>query len=162
MAIEVRATPLSRPPDAPVDAAAEERLLPWAWAAERLTAARTYMVSTARPDGRPHAMPVWGVWVDDAFYFLSEPRSVKAHNLRANARCVISTERAGDAVVLEGHAARIRGAEVPAAAAAVYRAKYQWVFDADGESVHVVRPTVAFGFVEQADFNASATRWTFA
>ncbi|MSQ36291.1 MAG: pyridoxamine 5'-phosphate oxidase [Dehalococcoidia bacterium] len=146
MAPDVHATPLNRPPAAPVDAAAAARLLPWSWAEARLAAARMYVVSTTRPDGRPHAMPVWGVWVDGAFYFLSEPGSVKARNLRANPRCVVSTEAAGDAVVLEGSAARIRGADVLAAAA--YREKYAWAFDAEGESVHVVRPTAAFGFIE--------------
>ena len=44
----------------------EEGMLSWGWAVERLVAARNYWVSTTRPDGRPHAMPVWGVWLDDA------------------------------------------------------------------------------------------------
>ena len=44
-------------------------LLPWSWAAERLAQSRNYYVATARPDGRPHAMPVWGIWLDDVFYF---------------------------------------------------------------------------------------------
>ena len=44
----------------------EEGMLRWNWAAERLEQARNYWVSTSRPDGRPHAMPVWGIWLDDA------------------------------------------------------------------------------------------------
>jgi hypothetical protein len=107
-------------------------------------------------------MPVWGVWVANGFYFLSEPHSVKARNLAANPRCVVTTEARGDAVVLEGSAARVSGAVALRAAVEAYRAKYDWPFDPDGGSAHVMRPAVAFGFVEQADFDATATRWTFA
>ncbi|HEU4760074.1 MAG TPA: pyridoxamine 5'-phosphate oxidase family protein, partial [Dehalococcoidia bacterium] len=47
----------------------DEGLLPWAWAEERLAKSHNYWVATARPDGRPHAMPVWAVWLDDRLYF---------------------------------------------------------------------------------------------
>ena len=47
----------------------EGDLLPWSWAEERLTAADNFWFSTARPDGRPHAMPAWGVWLDGGLYF---------------------------------------------------------------------------------------------
>ena len=48
-------------------AAADEGsgLLPWSWAAQRLTSAQNYWVASIRPDsGAPHAMPVWGMWDD--------------------------------------------------------------------------------------------------
>ena len=35
----------------------------------RLRAAMSYWIATTRPDGRPHAAPVWGVWLDDALWF---------------------------------------------------------------------------------------------
>jgi len=38
-------------------------LLAWEKAAARFAAARNYWVSTASATGRPHAMPVWGVWL---------------------------------------------------------------------------------------------------
>jgi hypothetical protein len=41
-------------------------LLPWSWAEQRLLASRNYWVATSWPDGRPHVMPVWGVWHDGA------------------------------------------------------------------------------------------------
>src|SRR5438552_1782767 len=47
-------------------------LLPWRWAKERLERGRAYFVSTAAPDGKPHVMPVWGVWFSDAFFFSTE------------------------------------------------------------------------------------------
>ncbi len=39
-------------------------LLPWSWARSRLEHSRNYWVATTWPDGRPHVMPVWGVWQD--------------------------------------------------------------------------------------------------
>jgi len=34
-------------------------------------------------------VPVWGVWLDDAFYFSSGAKSRKARNLAANPNCVV-------------------------------------------------------------------------
>ena len=43
-------------------------LLAWSWAEERLAASNDDWVTTARADGRPHVTPVWGAWLDDAFW----------------------------------------------------------------------------------------------
>src|SRR6266487_2885480 len=77
-------------------------LLPWSWAEERLTASRNYWVASSWPDGRPHAMPVWGVWDAGAFWFSSSRRSRKARNLDFYPRCVVTTENAVEPVVVEG------------------------------------------------------------
>jgi hypothetical protein len=37
-------------------------LLPWKWAVKTLTESREYWIVTVRPDGRPHAMIIWGVY----------------------------------------------------------------------------------------------------
>jgi hypothetical protein len=39
-------------------------MVSWRWAIERLADSRNYWISTTRRDGRPHAMPVWGVVAD--------------------------------------------------------------------------------------------------
>ena len=77
-------------------------LLPWQHVSEQMAAARNYWIGTVRPDGRPHATPVWGVWVDETFYFGMGPRSVKARNLAANPALVVHLESGDDVVVLEG------------------------------------------------------------
>ena len=50
---------------------ADATAMPWAEATRRLTEDRssTFWLATARPDGRPHVVPVWAVWLDDALYF---------------------------------------------------------------------------------------------
>lgn len=48
--------------------------LPWSWAAERLMANRNFWVVTVSAGGRPHAMPVWGVWDEaETSFAFSEP-----------------------------------------------------------------------------------------
>src|SRR5581483_3476747 len=75
---------------------------PWKWAADRLRRSRQYWIATTRPDGAPHLMIVWGVWLDDSFWFSTGAASRKARNLAANPGCAIGTDDAGEAVVMEG------------------------------------------------------------
>ena len=51
---------------------------------ERLAQERNIWISTVRPDGRPHIVPVWFVSVDKRIYVCIEPQSVKGRNLAAN------------------------------------------------------------------------------
>jgi pyridoxine/pyridoxamine 5'-phosphate oxidase len=77
-------------------------LLPWKWAAERLKKSRQYWIATTRPDGAPHLMIIWGLWLEDAFWFSTGATSRKARNLAGNPKCVIGTDNAAEAVILEG------------------------------------------------------------
>src|SRR3954470_23508820 len=82
-------------------------LLPWSEAERRLTVAHDYWCATVCPDGRPHVMPVWGVWLDGRLWFSSGLRSRKARNLAADQRCTITTDDAHRPVVIEGTAERL-------------------------------------------------------
>ena len=54
---------------------ATSALLPWSWAAERLTGARNYWVATVRPDGRPHCRPLWASGSGRALVHTGSPPS---------------------------------------------------------------------------------------
>src|SRR4051812_36527954 len=99
-------------------------LMPWTWAEERLVKSHNYYVMTVRPDATPHAMPVWGIWVDNRFYFSTGAQSVKARNLAANTSCVICTEKAAEAVVVEGTASPMTEPERLKQIAPHYAKKY--------------------------------------
>jgi len=140
-------------------------LLPWSWAEERLATSHDYWVATVWPDGRPHVMPVWGVWLDGAVWFSSSGRSRKARNLAADARCVVTTDRAQEPVVVEGRAERVGDLEVIGRFLAASNAKYATDYGLDFLDPAVnatfrVRPSWVFGLVE-ADFGGSPTRWVF-
>ena len=157
--------PQASRPDMPeyglLDAGQGRGLLPWQWAQERLEAAFRYWVATTRPDGRPHAAPVWGIWWENAFYFSTGRRSRKARNLAQNPNSVVSIEVGSEAVIVEGTAELINDADTLKRLAPIYAGKYGVGFTEDSP-VFVVRPVVVFGFIDdQAEFSGSATRWRF-
>jgi len=136
-------------------------LLPWKWAEQRLARSHNYWITTTRPDGRPHTMLVWGVWVDGCFYFSTGAQSRKARNLAANPHCVICTEKAAEAVIVEGTASTTADAGLLANVSPVYAKKYKpWKLDPSMGPIFQVRPDVVFGLREKT-FKA-ATRWVFA
>jgi nitroimidazol reductase NimA-like FMN-containing flavoprotein (pyridoxamine 5'-phosphate oxidase superfamily) len=76
--------------------------LAWERVHARLVDALRYWLATVRPDGRPHVVPVDGVWLDDACWFGGHPDTVKLRNLRRNPKAVIHLEPAERAVIVEG------------------------------------------------------------
>ena len=137
-------------------------LLPWSWAVERLVGAHTYWIATTRPNGRPHVMPVWGLWLDDAFYFSTGRNSRKARNLAANAECVVTLDHSGEQVIIEGVAHEATDTLILKQCWEAYNAKYHWDVEGMNEPFFAVRPRVAFGFIENDEaFTTTATRWLF-
>ena len=141
-------------------------LLPWSWAEQRLVTARNYWLSTAWPDGRPHMMPVWGMWQDDAFWFSSSNRSRKARNLGSDPRCTVATGDPENPVVLEGLAARVTEPDVLQKFLDWENAKYATDYtldmvDPNANSCFRVAPLWAFG-IRHDDFTGSPTRWRFS
>jgi len=121
-------------------------LLPRDWAVERLTESHNYWVATTRPDGRPHVMPVWGIWVESVFYFSTGRESRKSKNLVANPYCVTCTEKAEEAAVLEGRAEEVTSAAMLKGLGGPYHKKYKpWKLDPSLGPVYAVRPQVVFG-----------------
>ena len=74
-------------------------LLPWKWATQRLKKSRQYWIATTRPDGAPHLMIIWGIWLEDAFWFSTGASSRKARNLAGSPKCVIGTDNAAQAAL---------------------------------------------------------------
>jgi hypothetical protein len=151
-----------------LDAGAGRGLLPWSWATERMAKSHNYWVATTRPDGRPHVMPVWGVWLGDAepggaFYFSTGKNTRKAQNLAANPSCVVCAESADEAIIVEGVVEPVDDPSLYARFADAYKAKYDWPVEQETAPAYVVRPRTAFAFIENADdFAGSATRWRFS
>ncbi len=133
-------------------------LLPWTTVAQALTESRNYWLATTRPDGRPHCVPVWGVWADGALYFGSDPRSRKGRNLQADPRVCVHLESGDDVVIVEGVVQEVSGDEL-ASPSRAYAAKYE-LPGGLGSAALMVRPHVAFAWREK-DFPGSATRWRF-
>ncbi len=134
-------------------------LLQWSWAVDRLGAERQFWLATVRADGRPHLAPVWGVWVAGAFWFGTDPESVKGRNLARDARCSVSTESGIETVILEGRATLRDYDDLPEALADTYFEKY--AFKLPVGPVYGMEPSVVLGFRE-TEFPETATRWSLA
>lgn len=133
-------------------------LIPWAQSREQLVSAHNYWLATVRPDGRPHVMPLWAVWLDDRLYFATDPTSRKGRNLTTQPCVSLHLESGDDVVILEGRAEVVDDPKLLARIADVYEAKYAYRPGAEG--FHGVRPHLAFAWRER-DFPASATRYAF-
>jgi len=144
--------------------------LPWSWAAERLVPNRNYWVVTATADGRPHALPVWGVWDDDEhrFAFSCGPRSRKARNLAANPQMVATVDDTVECISVEGRATLVEDPERLGVWVERYLAKYRPISpELDGDFIAAnllweLVPDRAVAVIERVpEFTTRATRWVF-
>lgn len=137
-------------------------LLTWTWVTDRLASARNYWLGTTRPDGRPHSMPVWGLWLDEKFYFSTGRGSRKARNLAVNSDVVIHLESGDEAVILEGWLEKVHDAAKLVIYADAYKKKYGFRPDPEdpGSLTYRLYPRAAFAWLE-SDFPKTATRWQF-
>ncbi len=137
-------------------------LLPWDWAAERLERAHNYWVATASKEGRPHAAPIWGLWLDERFYFSTARASRKGRNLAANPRAVVHLESGDEVVIVEGEVKEVIGRNSLDRLALAYGEKYtlEIAFTDPGSVVYALTPSRAFAWRE-SDYPESATRFSF-
>jgi pyridoxamine 5'-phosphate oxidase-like protein len=139
-------------------ASGSDGTMPWSWVVEQCVAARNYWVCTTRADGRPHAMPVWGLWFDDAIVFSTDPQSLKARNFLARPDVVVHLESGDDVVIVEGRVEPFDRGGMGRFCDA-YEAKYAHrPSETETEGVYVVRPVRVLAWREQ-DFPTSATRF---
>ena len=139
-------------------ASGAEGQVAWDWVVEQCMASRNYWVCTTRADGRPHAMPVWGLWLEGRVVFSTDPSSLKARNFLARPDVVIHLESGDEVVVVEGRVEAMAAELLPAFLDA-YEEKYDYRPNAEQtEGVYQVRPARVLAWREQ-DFPSSATRF---
>jgi ribosomal protein L24E len=145
-------------------------LLPWSWAEQRLKKSHNYWITTVRtddsPQASPHTMVVWALWQDGQLLFSTGSKSRKARNLERNPKCVVCTEHAHEAIVVEG-VAEIADVAARSKFLRVYEKKYKFDMSsmkgdilAMKEPVFAVRPLVVFALWEK-HFQTKSTRWKF-
>ncbi|MFB4297312.1 pyridoxamine 5'-phosphate oxidase family protein [Actinomadura sp. NTSP31] len=162
------AEPLSSPSGVPLTA------LTWAEVRSRLAAHETYLLATSGQGGRPHVVPVLGVWLDGTVCFNTGRHSRKARDLDGNNGCAVTVPGHDVDLVLEGTAQEVRDAALLQRIAELFLAKYPWwhpvvrggefydpadtAFE-DPKQVFATMPTTVFAFGKEKGF--SATRWRF-
>lgn len=86
----------------PAEYGKPSRLLAWDVVVARLDAAPHYWLATVRPDGRPHVVPLDGLWLDNRWYFGGSDQAVRHRNLKSNPSASLHLDDAGSAVIVEG------------------------------------------------------------
>ncbi|MCA9874831.1 MAG: pyridoxamine 5'-phosphate oxidase family protein [Anaerolineales bacterium] len=143
---------------------AADGLLAWEHVSRQLAEARNYWLCTTRPDGRPHAAPVWGLWLDETFYFGTGQNSVKGRNLAHNPAVSLHLESGDDVVILEGAVAEVTDRPLLRHIYDLYGQKYGLDMSESAEEgagpTYALRPAIAFAWLER-DFPNTATRFSF-
>lgn len=144
----------------------DDDLLEWGEVERRLTASKHYWIASVRPDGRPHTIPRWGVWVDGRFWYDGAPDTVHARNAEQNRAVTLTLEDGKEAVIVEGssHATRADaeglGPRLAAAFAKYHDDGYAPEADAwtgeDGGGLRVITPEKAMVWF---DFPGDVTRF---
>jgi len=142
-----------------------DSLLPWSYVEERVRVASNYWITTVGPDGRPHARPVDGVWIDGALCFGGSPETRWVRNLMANPSISVHLSSEAEAIILEGTAEYVTDPShsLAAQSMAASREKYPQYFSGNDVSFRpfwALRPTTAFAWTLQG-FPRGATRWRF-
>ena len=144
---------------------AEENGIPWARVERRLRNSETYWLATTRPDGRPHSMPVHGLWQQRCFWFGTGRDSVKGRNLASNPRAVVHLESAGDVVIVEGAAEPVADEALLRSVLPQLAGKYgvgeEELGLGDARSagaLYLLRPAVVHAWLEGA-FPQTRSRW---
>jgi nitroimidazol reductase NimA-like FMN-containing flavoprotein (pyridoxamine 5'-phosphate oxidase superfamily) len=107
-------------------------MVPWSHVEQRLAAARNYWICSVRPNGKPHVIPVWAVWVDGYIYFDGSPETRHARNIAHNPNIAVHLESGDEVLIVEGTVEMLKtvAPEFGKRLAQTYSAKYA----ADGYS----------------------------
>jgi PPOX class probable F420-dependent enzyme len=102
----------------------------------RLQTEQNLWLATVRPDGSPHLVPIWFVWVAGKIYLCTGTDSVKVRNAKQNPRVSIALEDGSQPIVIEGLARPIEQAD--SAVLAEFQRKYDWDITSDETYTQVI------------------------
>jgi len=74
----------------------------WEWVASQLTESKHYWLCSVRPDGRPHVVPRWGVFIDNKLYYDGSTETRHARNILENPHITLNLESGEKAIIMEG------------------------------------------------------------
>lgn len=145
-----------------------EGLLTWADVEPRLEQSLHYWISSVRPDGTPHSVPRWGVWLDGRFWYDGAPTTRHTRNVQRNPAVTLTLESGTEVVIVEGTSGASRadaddlGARLAEAFGKYAQSGYtpgpdSWS-GADGGGLRVITPRRAMAWFA---FPKDCTRFTF-
>ena len=118
---------------------------------KRLNEKENIWFCSVRPSGRPHAVPVYFVAVNDQVYICTKSQSVKSKNIRKNPNVVINLEDGYNALIGEGivtsYSTPVKGIIQQA-----FEDKYNWDISKDNgyDDLIAVKVNKWIGFKDKA------------
>jgi hypothetical protein len=82
-------------------------VLAWEEVRTQLEEAPAYWLATVRRDGRPHTVPLDGVWLDDVWWYGGAPETVHMRAVATDPRVVMHLADPHSAVIVEGIVRRV-------------------------------------------------------
>jgi hypothetical protein len=151
------------------------QVLDWADAVRPLTTGSFRWLTTLRPDGSPHVMPVFGAWSEPVVFVASKASARKSRNLDADGRCVLTTAVDNVHLIVEGNADRVLDEDTLGRASDAFEQVYGWPTTIAGDEldseygaptsggppyrVYQIVPSKVIALPAAADF--MPTRWRF-
>lgn len=148
----------------------------WEDVEQRFRKGGWFWLATVRPDGTPHAVPVFAAWSETAFFVASKDTARKSRNLAANGRCVVMTDSGDLHMIVEGDARRVRDEGTLRRASEAFKAVYDWPTVVQGDKLDAeygaptsggppydifeIAPTKAFALPTDGE-SFTPTRWRF-
>ena len=130
-----------------------------------IAAQNTLTLATTNADGSPHACDLFYAYADDAFYFLSDPKTRHVQNLAREPRVSLTIHGASRGwqdirgIQIDGLAARVDDRAERARAFAQYLAKYAFVREFLPSVEMLGRAHEIFGVVDLYKLTPRWLRW---
>ena len=99
----------------------------WDWVAAQLEESKNYWLCSVYPNGNPHVVPRWGVFLDGKVYYDGSPETRHALNIKGNPEVSLHLESGTQPVILYGTSgpAGKPSPELAKRLSAAYKKKYK-------------------------------------
>jgi hypothetical protein len=74
----------------------------WDWVAAQLAESKNYWLCSVRPNGRPHVVPRWAVYVDGKIYYDGSPQTRHGRNIKLSPNISVHLENGTQPIILYG------------------------------------------------------------
>jgi len=145
----------------PAEYGSPSTLVAWEEVDRRLAEATHYWLVSVRPDGRPHAVPIDGIWLDGRLHFGGVPGTLWQRNLRHEPRVTVHLDDSTSSTIVEGTCEVIQPSrELAEGLVAASEAKYGYSVPVEIylSGVWVLPPARVLAWT---DLTADATRFVF-
>ena len=102
----------------------EEGMVDWNTINQWMDDSKNYWLGTTKTNSKPHSRPIWGIWLDNFFYFGGGPNTRTVKNLNELNAISVHTESAQNVVIIEGYVERFDEEEMNKVLGKKYEERY--------------------------------------